>query len=73
MDINLPGMTGIEAAQIIKQNEDLRHIPILAISAVAMKHEVDRTKSFFDDYITKPIDLRMLLSTINEYVTKDAA
>jgi signal transduction histidine kinase/CheY-like chemotaxis protein len=73
MDINLPGMTGIEAAQIIKLNEDLRHIPILAISAVAMKHEVDRTKSFFDDYITKPIDLKMLLSTINDYVFKDAA
>jgi two-component system, cell cycle response regulator DivK len=57
MDLTLPLMDGFEAAKLIRRNEELKNIPIIAVTA---HHEddfrSDAKKSGFDAYVTKPID-----------------
>ena len=69
MDIQLPGMDGLEATRIAKADDSIKHIPIVAITSYAM--EGDRGKSIeagCDGYITKPIDTRSFLGEISEYI-----
>lgn len=65
MDLTLPLMDGFEAAKLIRQNEVLKNIPIIAITA---HHEndfrSDARKSGFDAYVTKPIDVNWLKELI---------
>jgi CheY-like chemotaxis protein len=61
MDIALPGIDGLTLTRRLKADAKLRHIPVLAITAFAMKG--DEQKAFdagCDGYITKPIDTRQL-------------
>lgn len=66
MDIHLPEMDGITATRIIKSDERNRYIPVLALTASAMKGEEENlmTKGF-DGYVAKPIDKKKLLETIS--------
>jgi len=58
MDINLPGISGVEALKILRQDPVTRHIPVLAISANAMPLDVVKGLSAgFFRYLTKPIKL----------------
>ncbi|MEK6758940.1 MAG: response regulator [Deltaproteobacteria bacterium] len=67
MDIHLPEMDGITATRIIKSDERNRHIPILALTASAMKGEEENLMNKgFDGYVAKPIDRKKLLETIIE-------
>ncbi|MCU7834362.1 MAG: response regulator [gamma proteobacterium symbiont of Taylorina sp.] len=67
MDIGLPGMNGIEACHVIKGVDRLKHIPIIAISAGAMKDNIETAmKADFHDYITKPVDVKNLIQIINQ-------
>ncbi len=67
MDINLPGMDGIEALKRLKNFEETHDIPIIAMSANAMKKDIDRTLAEgFKAYITKPIDIGEFRKTIEE-------
>lgn len=67
MDINLPGMDGIEALRRLKNFEETHDIPIIAMSANAMKKDIDRTLTEgFKAYITKPIDIGKFRKTIEE-------
>jgi CheY-like chemotaxis protein len=65
MDLTLPLMDGFEAAKLIRQKENLKNIPIIAITA---HHEddfrSDARKSGFDAYVTKPIDVNWLKELI---------
>jgi CheY-like chemotaxis protein len=66
MDINLPGMNGIEALKELKNTEETRTIPVVALSANAM--ERDKRKGLeagFHRYLTKPIDVVEVLAGIN--------
>jgi CheY-like chemotaxis protein len=68
MDIQLPGMDGLRAAELISTDENLQDIPILALTSYAM--EGDKEKSLAAGcvgYITKPIDTRCFAKTIAEY------
>ena len=57
MDIALPGMNGIEALNEIRKEENLEMVPIIAVSASAMKGDrEDFIALGFDGYISKPID-----------------
>jgi len=56
MDINLPGMSGIEVLKILRADPATAHIPVLAISANAMPHDIKKGLEVgFLNYLTKPI------------------
>jgi signal transduction histidine kinase/CheY-like chemotaxis protein len=56
MDINLPGLSGIEAMKILRADPATAHIPIIALSANAIPRDIERgLEAGFFDYITKPI------------------
>lgn len=66
MDLHLPEMDGITATRIIKSEERNRSIPILALTASAMKGEEEKILSKgFDGYVAKPIERKKLLDTIS--------
>ena len=67
MDINMPGMDGITAARLIKSNEQSKDIPVLALTASAMKGDDEKIiKQGFNGYIAKPIDAKALIAMIEE-------
>ncbi len=67
MDIALPGIDGIEAFRQIREDPNLQHIPIIALTASAMIHDREAILSVgFDSYIPKPIDEKIFMKTINE-------
>jgi CheY-like chemotaxis protein len=56
MDINLPGISGIQALKILRNDPQTAHIPVLAISANAMAHDIRKgLEAGFFRYLTKPI------------------
>jgi len=68
MDINLPGIDGVEAMRLMRAN-NARRIPIVALTAHAMQSELDRFKTEgMDDVITKPIDVRNLHDVLMKYL-----
>ena len=67
MDLSLPKMDGWTATKRIKSNNDLKSIPIIALSAHAMEEHKQRAlDSGCNDYDTKPVDINRLLSKISE-------
>lgn len=61
MDIQLPGVSGVEATRTIKADPELSHIPIVALTARAMKGDREEILTQgFDDYLAKPIDAELL-------------
>lgn len=66
MDINLPGMNGYEALSILQADPATMHIPVVAISANAMRHDIDKgIKAGFFCYLTKPIKINELMEVLN--------
>jgi PAS domain S-box-containing protein len=67
MDINLPGMSGIEAMKILREDPATAHIPIVAISANAMPRDIKKgLEAGFFRYLTKPIRVKELMDTLND-------
>jgi signal transduction histidine kinase/ActR/RegA family two-component response regulator len=61
LDINLPGMSGIAAIAQLQAWPETAAIPVVAVTANAMKHDIERGKSAgFADYLTKPVDIARL-------------
>lgn len=72
MDIQMPILNGIEATKKLKQDELLRHIPIVALTAFAMKGDREKIiAAGADDYLAKPLDLAKLIDTVARYVSKE--
>ncbi len=68
MDIQLPEIDGIQAFKKLRTFNETRDIPVIALSANAMKHQVEEVMSLgFKLYMTKPINIHMLLNTIDQY------
>jgi len=66
MDINLPGMSGVEACRILKNNPQTANIPVIALSANAMDKDIEKSmEAGFLDYISKPINIMELLEKID--------
>ncbi len=66
MDINLPGISGIEAMQILAADSTTAHIPVIAISANAMPRDIDKgLDAGFFRYLTKPIKVNELIDTLD--------
>jgi HAMP domain-containing protein/CheY-like chemotaxis protein/GAF domain-containing protein len=71
MDIMMPGMDGYEAIREIRQIEQFRELPIIALTAKAMKADRDRCiEAGASDYISKPLDIDQLLSLLRVWLYK---
>ncbi len=67
MDLHLPEMDGVTATRIIKADESVKAIPILALTAAASKGEEDDIlNKGFDGYVAKPIEVKKLLEAISK-------
>ncbi|MFT3698652.1 MAG: PAS domain S-box protein [Kofleriaceae bacterium] len=67
MDINLPGMSGIEAARRLRENPETAQIPIIALSAANHARDAHHTKrAGFSAYLTKPLKLPELYAALDE-------
>ena len=65
MDMQLPGMDGLEATGVLKRDEATRAIPVIALTALAMKGDEERIRAAgCDGYIGKPIRYQEFLATI---------
>jgi CheY-like chemotaxis protein len=69
MDINMPGMDGVTAARLIKGNEQSKDIPVVALTASALKGDGEEImKQGFVGYVAKPIDAKALIALIKDYL-----
>jgi PAS domain S-box-containing protein len=67
MDINLPGISGIEALKILREDPATAHIPVVALSANAMPRDVEKgMQAGFFRYLTKPIRVNEFMNTLDE-------
>ena len=69
MDINLPGMDGVEALRKLRSDDATKNIPVIALTAAAMPHEIERGKQAgFEEYITKPINIDEILEAMTVHL-----
>lgn len=69
MDISLPGMDGLTLTRKLKDQERFKHIPIVALTAFAMKGDEERAREAgCDGYIAKPIDTRAFPAQVAGYL-----
>ncbi len=73
MDIQLPGMNGIQALAALRADPGTGHIPVIAVSASAMTHDRQQILAAgFDDYQTKPISVKAFLETVHQVLARRA-
>ncbi len=69
MDIQLPGMDGLSATMQLKANDDTRAIPVVALTALAMKGDEERIRAAgCDGYIAKPMRYQEFLAAISTHL-----
>jgi CheY-like chemotaxis protein len=69
MDLSLPVIDGWELARRLKAHDDLKHIPIIALTAHAMTGDERRAReSGCDDYVTKPLDEDLLFEKLEHFL-----
>lgn len=69
MDLSLPLIDGWTATRMIKSNQELKDIPVIALTAHAMVGDRERAiEAGCDDYISKPINLQELAGKLTEYI-----
>ena len=67
MDINLPGISGLDALKILRSDPLTRHIPVLALSADAMERDIrNGLAAGFMAYVTKPIKLSAFMLALDQ-------
>lgn len=70
MDIQLPQVSGLEVTKWIKADDDLKHIPIIAVTAFAMKGDEEKIREGgCEAYVAKPISVNDFLATIKKFLT----
>jgi CheY-like chemotaxis protein len=73
MDIQLPGIDGVEALGRLRADERTRSVPVLALTAQAMEGDRGRfLDAGFDGYLSKPVDIADLVATVARYGGADA-
>jgi len=71
MDIQLPGMDGLEATALLKRDDATRNIPVVALTALAMKGDEERIRAAgCDGYIAKPMRYQEFLTTIATHLAR---
>jgi two-component system cell cycle response regulator DivK len=70
MDIQLPEVSGLEVTKWIKEDDDLKRIPVIAVTAFAMKGDEEKIREGgCEDYIAKPISIAKFLDTVKRYLS----
>lgn len=71
MDFGLPDMHGLSATQILKSDPATRHLPVIALTAHAMKgDEASALQAGCDGFLTKPIDTRTFAATVRYFLSR---
>ena len=71
MDIHLPEMDGFEATRLIKGNAETKDIPVVALTASAMRGDEERILKYgFSAYVPKPLERKTLLEIIEKLLTR---
>jgi len=66
VDINLPGLSGIAAMKILRADPSTAHIPIIALSANAVPHDIEKAlEAGFLNYLTKPIKVGQFMDALD--------
>jgi len=74
MDIQLPGMDGLEATRLLKRDEATRRIPVIALTALAMKGDEERIRAAgCDGYIAKPLAYKEFLAIVSDCLAAPSA
>ena len=69
MDIQLPEISGLEVTKWLKDDEELSHIPVVAVTAFAMKGDEDRIRQGgCEAYISKPISVKHFLEVVRKHL-----
>ena len=70
MDIQLPEISGLEVTKWLKEDDDLAHIPVVAVTAFAMKGDEERIREGgCEAYIAKPISVTKFLKTVEQFLS----
>ena len=73
MDIQLPDLDGVQALHRLRANERTATIPVLALTAQAMQGDRERfLAAGFDDYVSKPVNVRDLIATVRDHCDRRA-
>jgi PAS domain S-box-containing protein len=73
LDINMPGMNGYQVLEVFKSDTKVKGIPVVAVTANAMPHDIQRgLAKGFADYLTKPLNLRQFMDTVDRHLTKSS-
>ena len=74
MDIQLPEISGLEIAKMLKADDDLKDIPVVAVTAFAMRGDEQKIRNGgCDGYIAKPISVASFLQTVSKFLEPPAA
>jgi len=69
MDIQLPEVSGLEVTKWLKEDDELRGIPVVAVTAFAMKGDEERIRAGgCEAYISKPISVSQFLATVKQFL-----
>src|ERR1700712_2174325 len=69
MDIQLPEISGLEVTKWLKEDDELSHIPVVAVTAFAMKGDEERIlEGGCEAYLSKPISVAKFLATVRTYL-----
>jgi two-component system, cell cycle response regulator DivK len=69
MDIQLPEVSGLDVTKWLKADEGLKAIPVIAVTAFAMKGDEDKIRQGgCEDYISKPISISEFIGTVQKYL-----
>ena len=69
MDIQLPEVSGLDVTRWLKDDDELKHIPVIAVTAFAMKGDEQKIREGgCEDYISKPISVTNFIEVIQKYL-----
>ncbi len=73
MDIQLPEVSGLEVTQWLKADPALKHIPVIAVTAFAMKGDEEKIRAAgCEDYMSKPISVAHFIQLVERYLSAEA-
>jgi two-component system cell cycle response regulator DivK len=74
LDVNIPGIHGLDLARMIKEDERLAQVPLIATTANVLVGDKERClEAGCDEYLPKPLDIRQLRQVMRDYVNRNSS